>query len=769
MTTADGSVIEGAGTRAGGGGAGASSTLARRRPSLAALARRAWAALGEEVRAQAVRWMLWLPVAFGGGCAVYFGLKSEPAAWIGWGSGGVALAVAAMAWRTAARPAASIALALAAVGLLGFADAKLVTEQARAPVIPDGLGVAQVTGRVVDIAETAGGRLRLLLQPVAISGLAPAALPVRVRITLREPTDVEPGDGLTVHAILDPPPGPASPGGFDFARDAWFSRLGGVGLALSPPRPVSLPPMDWRLWAQVRLNTLRWRLASRLANNLGGGDAAGLAAAVTTSHQAWLSEADAQDLRNSGLAHMLAIAGLHTAAVTGFVYAAVRLLVAAWPWLALRVSGKKLAAGAGLVACVVYLALSGAHPPARRAAITASVAFLAMLCGRRPISMRSLAVAALAVLALQPISVVQPGFQMSFCATAALVAMAEAWPRRSGKIEAPWFIAWPQHAWDWAVAMAAVSLVAGLATAPFALQHFNRMATYGLFANLAADLVASLVLMPSVVVCAAGAAAGIPPGWMGAPQAVASVAAQAILAIAHLFATLPGAVRTLPSAPQPALVTAFVALVFACLWRGRLRWLAAPLSAAVLVWPRPPAPVAWVAEDGDNAAVVEDGRAVVLKPAVRGFASNAWTTRRGLLTPFDSQSEAELAFDCDRSACSPRDGVSPALGAWWSRRPAPADRLAALCQASDILVVRGPAPAPDLCPHALMLTQIDFQRGGSAEIYADPRGWRVAWAQTERGLRPWSLPPAMPERPIPSKRGTGPSATERPAISDSGG
>ena len=699
------------------------------------------------MQAQAARWVLWLPVAFGAGCAAYFGLKTEPAPWAAWAIGVAAIGTAGMARWAASRRAACIALAMTAVGLAGFADAKLATEQARAPVLPDGIGVAQVTGRVVDIAEAAGGRMRLLIQPVAISGLTPAELPARVRLTLRDPSDVEPGDGLTVHAILDPPPGPASPGGFDFARDAWFSRLGGVGLALSPPRPVALPPMDWRLWAQVRLNTLRWRLASRLAADLGGSDAAGLAAAVTTSHQAWLSEADAQDLRDAGLAHMLAIAGLHTAAVTGFVYAAVRLLVAAWPWLALRVSGKKLAAGAGLVACGVYLALSGAHPPARRAAITASVAFLAMLCGRRPISMRSLAIAALAVLALQPISVVQPGFQMSFCATAALVAMAEAWPRRPGRIEAPWFIAWPQHVWDWTVAMVAVSLVAGLATAPFALQHFNRMATYGLFANFAADLVASLVLMPSLVVCAAAAAAGLPSGWMAAPQAVAVTAARAILAIAHLFATLPGAVRTLPSAPQPALVTAFLALVFACLWRGRLRWVAAPLSAAVLVWPRAAPPVAWIAADGNNAAVVEDGRAVVLKPAVRAFASNAWATRRGLLTPFDPQSEAELAFDCDRSACSPRYGVSPALGAWWSRRAAPPDRLAGLCQASDILVVRGPAPARDICPHALVLNRADFLRGGSAEIFADPAGWRVAWAQTERGLRPWSEPAASPTPP----------------------
>ena len=723
-----------------------------------------------ECQGQALRWTLWTPVAFGVGCAAYFALKIEPAGWLGWAAATAALGSAIAARRLAGRRALAIACALAAMMLAGFADAKLATELARAPVISPRLHVAELSGWVVDIGEASGGRLRLLIRPYAIEGLRTAELPARVRLTLREEADVEPGDAVKLHALLDPPPGPASPGGFDFARDAWFSRLGGVGLALGPPRFVRLPAMGPGLRLQTGLNALRWRLAERLAYALGGGPAAGLAAAVTTSHQAWLSSADAQDLRDAGLAHMLAIAGLHTAAVTGFVYAALRLLVAAWPWLALRVSGKKLAAAGGLVACAVYLALSGAHPPARRAAITASVAFLAMLTGRRAISMRSLAAAALAVLALQPVSVTQPGFQMSFCATAALVAMAEVWPRRRERIAAPWFIAGPQHARDWGLAMAAVSLVAGLATAPFALQHFNRMATYGLFANFAADLVASLILMPALVVCGIGAAAGLPAPLMAGPLAIAGGAANAILAIAHVFASLPGAVRTLPSAPQPALVVAFLGIVFACLWRGRLRWMAVPLSAAVLIWPRPAPPVGWIAADGNNAAVVADGRAVVLKPEVRTFASDAWATRRGLQLPFDPQAETELAFDCDRSACLPRSSVSPALGAWWSRRPIPADRLQSLCAASDILILRGVAEAPADCAAPLILTDQTFSRSGAAEIFAAPGGWRLTWAQGVRGDRPWSrvVPPVELVKSGRSKQPPEANLGDS-ALSDSGG
>ena len=706
------------------------------------------ALLGQAV-AQLARWVLWTPVAFGIGAAVYFALKQEPLALAAIISALVGLALAAAPWALGWRLSRAAPLTLLAMVLFGFADGSLSTRMAQAPVVPEDIGVVEVRGWVVDVASASRERTRLLIAPQAISGLAPAALPARVRLTLREPSAVQPGETIEVRAILDPPPGPASPGGYDFARDAWFARLGGVGLALGELRAAELPRPGLGLRLEMGLNALRWRLSAQLAGDLAqvagdssseGGGAPGLAAAVATSHQSWLSEAETDDLRNSGLAHMLAIAGLHTAAVTGFVFAAIRLLVAAWPWLALRVSGKKLAAAGALVATLVYLALSGAHPPARRAAITAGVAFIAILCDRRAVSMRSLALAALVILALQPLAVVEPGFEMSFCATASLVAMAELWPRHGRTIQAPWFIAWPQRAWDWAVAMAAVSLIAGLATAPFALQHFNRMASYGLFANFAADLIASLVLMPSLVASAVGEAMGLPLSWLTPALATASWAANAILAIAHLFATLPGAVQTWPSAPEAALLTAFLGIVFACLWRGWLRWLAAPLACAVLLWPRPEPPVGWIAADGNNAALAVDGRVVVLKPKVRAFASQAWATRRGFSLPFDPEAEAGLAYACDRSGCLPLAETRPALGAWWSKKVLPTpERLEALCRASDILVLRAAVTPSPACGQTLVLTPADFARGGSAEIFARPGGgWRLDWAATTRGHRPWS-------------------------------
>jgi competence protein ComEC len=717
-------------------------------------------ALASELAAQYQRWSLWAPVAFGGGAAAYFALKVEPAPTLP--------AVLALALGGAASAAGlwgrsrslTVGLVLAAFAAAGFADGKLATELTRAPVVPADIGVTQVEGWVVDVASPSKGRSRVLLAPTRVGELGARDLPARIRLTLQD--GVAPAPGFAIHAvaILNPPPGPASPGAYDFARDAWFDRVGGVGLALSPPRDVDLPPPDGLLRLEMGLNAFRWRLAERLAGDLqsvAGGAGAGLAATVATSHENWLSPDDADDLRNSGLAHMLAIAGLHTAAVTGFVFAFIRLAVAAWPWLALRVSGKKLAAAGGLVAAAAYLAISGAHPPARRAAITASVAFIAILLDRRAISLRSLAIAALVILALQPVAVVEPGFQMSFCATAALVAMAEVWPRRGGRIDAPWFIAWPQHAKDWIVALFMVSLVAGAATSPFAIQHFNRMAAYGLPANLFADFIASALLMPALVVSVIGETLGVDPIILSPFLAVAGWSGQAILAIAHTFATAPGASQSIPSAPGAALPIAFIGIVAACLWKGRLRWVAAPLGLAVLVWPRPAPPVGWIAADGDNAAIAMDGRAIVLKPRVRQFASEAWAARRGLILPFAPDAEAELAFDCDRSRCTPREGVTPALGAWWSKRPPKPDTLEALCRASDILVMRAKVDQPGACSRTLVLGPDAFAQGGAAEILDAPGGGlTVRWSQPVRGERPWTGPP--PTGSVPTVQSLAPQA-----------
>lgn len=235
--------------------------------------------------------------------------------------------------------------------------------------------------------------------------------------------------------ILNPPPPPASPGSYDFARDAFFENVGAVGLALRAPSVIIADgPAPRHLRLTIQVNLARWGLTNRIVQTMGP-ETGGLAAAMTTGHEAYIPREWVGNQRAAGLAHIISISGLHMAIVGGFAFATARLLVAALPWLALRVSGKKLAALFGMTAVLGYLVLSGAPPPAERSAITATVAFAAILVDRQAISLHALAVAAMAVMLLQPEAVTEPGFQMSFAATAALVALAVIWPRPVREID----------------------------------------------------------------------------------------------------------------------------------------------------------------------------------------------------------------------------------------------------------------------------------------------------------------------------------------------
>lgn len=692
---------------------------------------RGW--LADQIEAQADRWTLWTPVAFGCGCALYFALAREPQAWVAWALlpvvAGLLVGLRWSVWR-----ATTMALALSACAMAGFAVAKLRTEAIKAPVAQAGARPQSIEAWVVDIAQPGESGQRLLLAPIRVGDWPAEETPVRSRVTLRpEMALPKPGDAVRLLAIVNPPPPPASPGSYDFARDAYFESVGAVGLALREPELATAgAKAPWRLRLTMAVNAARWSLTEKIVAALGP-ETGGLAAAMTTGHEAFIPREQVENLRAAGLAHIVSISGLHMAIVGGFAFAAARLGVAAWPWLALRAPGKKIAAVVGLAAVGGYLVLSGAPPPAERAAITASVAFAAILVDRQAISLHALALAAMGVMLLQPEAVTEPGFQMSFAATAALVALAEIWPRPVKEIEVPWPIRLVQGVVTWTLASIAVSFVAGLATGPFAIQHFNRVSTWGLFANLAVAPISSFLMMPGLAL----GAALTPFGLGQAPLEVAGWSIALMNRIAAWAAGAPMAQLVVPSAPDWVLPASFLGLLFVCLWKGALRWAGLPLALAILWAPRPPAPAVWISADGAAVAVREGRDAVLLRPDVKLFGAELWSRRRGL-TPLISEAERDKRFACDAWSCAPAPGAPVKLAAAWNlKRPLKPGRLEALCAGADVVVLRN-AFRPETCAAPLVLTGLDFARGGSAELYRAGSGWRIVWAQDQRGRRPWT-------------------------------
>jgi competence protein ComEC len=678
------------------------------------------------VTAQATHWRLWAPVAFGFGAAGYLALKFEPPLFACLVLALIPATVAGIVARTRPGQLLGLALGLAALAAAGALAGKIRTEQVRAPIVPDFSGPVLVEGHVVDVVSPGARGGRLLMAPTRIEGLDTADLPFRIRVTVPRDSVIGPGLAIRMRAGLGPPPPPASPGAYDFARDAWFDRVGGVGFAVTSPEVVTLTPPPLSLALLMDLNVLRWSLARRIVLRMGE-QTGGIAAAMVTGHEAWITPAQTEAMRASGLAHILSISGLHMAIVGGFVFAAARLVIAGLPWLALRIDGKKMAALFGLGAIWLYLAISGAPSPAIRAAVTATVAFLAILVDRRAISLDALAVAAMILLILSPEAATEPGFQMSFAATAALVALAESLPQAVREIQAPWWIRLPQAAGVWLLASIAMSLVAGLATGPFAMHHFNRVASYGLIANLLVAPLSSFIMMPALAI----GAALEPVGWGGPFLAAAGWSIDLMTDIAVRTGQTPGSLVTVASGPDWTLPVAFLGILILCLWRGRLRWVGLPLALAVAVWPKPASPDIWISSDGAAVAVRQAQKSIPARPETRRFALEVWSRRRGL--QIDDLGGGRI-FDCNRRRCLPvGDG---AIATWNQSRPPTAEGLADLCRAS-VIILRSPGPSP--CPGRFSLDADDFRTGGSAELYRQADGWRVVWAQPQRGRRPWTL------------------------------
>ncbi|WOB77725.1 ComEC/Rec2 family competence protein [Brevundimonas nasdae] len=692
---------------------------------------RAW--LHAEVAAQTLRWRLWAPVAFGAGGGVYFALRAEPVLWPLVLGAALTFGLWVVARRRGWSRRLTWLLLMVACVSGGLAAAKVRTEAVAAPIAPVLSEPTVIEAWVVDVDSPGQRGARVVIAPVWIRGLTPEQTPVRLRATVRGHPP-RPSEAIRLFAILNPPPAPASPGAYDFGRNAFFQGLGGVAFALGDTRTADLAPPPWRLRLEMAINSARFALAERIVARLGD-RTGGIAAAMTTSHETWISQEDMDVMRDSGLAHILSVSGLHMAIVGGFVFFAVRLGVAAWPRLALRVHGKKVAALAGLTAVGVYLVVSGAPPPAERAAITASIAFLAILLDRQAVTMHGLAVAAFIVLAIQPEAIVTPGFQMSFAATAALVALVEAWPKRPREISAPWPILAVQRLGGWLTAAVAASVVAGLATGPFAMQHFNRTAMYGLLANLGTSPVADFILMPALALGAA-----LEPLGLGGPfLAVAGWGVDLMLAIGAWTAGLPGAVKTIASAPNYVLPIAFLGVLFVCLWQGRLRWLGLPFAAAVLIWPRAPTPDLWIGDGGTNAAFHHDQAAVVVRPGVREFAVDLWSRRRGLTVT----DRSETGWVCDRFSCRPDTHEAGPVAIWWGRKSPSSDQMEALCRAAPVVSVRAVVISiPSACQDRLVLDGVDFARGGAVELWRDssgePNRWRAVWTADVRGDRPWA-------------------------------
>ncbi|MEM9706407.1 MAG: ComEC/Rec2 family competence protein [Pseudomonadota bacterium] len=618
------------------------------------------------------------------------------------------------------------------IGTLGFCDAIRRTGQVAAPVLSEDVRPRTLSGRIISLESRQVGR-RLLISVDRIDGFEKNETPARVRLTWRgKGGDFVAGDRVRLRAGLRPPPGPAAPHAFDFSRYLYFQKIGAVGYVVATPQILQADEEGWRARSSARVDRLRQRVAARIKEKAPG-DGGAILAAITTGKRGAISDTADAALRDAGLAHLLAISGLHMGLVTTLVFLVVRAALALVEPVALFAPTKKIAAGVALLAGIAYLILSGGGWSAQRAFIMTSIMLAAILADRRALSLRNVAIAALFILTVTPEALLHPGFQMSFAAVTALVAAFET--------------RWAQERWTKIISirgriagyvggLAATDLIASSATAPFAAFHFHRTAIYSLPANIAAGPIMGFWIMPGVIL----GALLLPFGLDGPAWRFSAAGVELVLNIANATASQRGAVAMTARIPNSAMVILTfggLILVLTPTARRLLALIALPIAAALSVSIQ--SPVVFISREGENAAVIvrspENGasvNAVVARKA--SFDLDVWRELVGA-GELNVRSSSGAFDACDRLGCVATFENGQTIA--FSIKP---ESLPTDCQRADLIVALYTIPREALDPCGVkVIDRRETRRSGAHALYLSDDYFRIETVQSVRGERPWSL------------------------------
>lgn len=680
---------------------------------------REWA----KAEAGAGRVFPWVPIAFGCGIALYFAADHEPVLWVV-AATALALALGAVLLRRSRWFAPAIMIAAVAAG---FAMATWKTARIAHNVLAKPLYSVSLSGFVEtrDIRERTD---RFVLRVTAMEAQGSDVKLERVRLSVRKGTAPDVGSFVQLKARLMPPLAPLRPGSYDFSRDMFFQGIGASGFVMGAIT-ASVPPDvgGLRLRYAAVMQGLRDAIDARIRAMLDGDNRA-IATALLTGRRDAITTPVNDAMFVSGLGHVLSISGYHMAVVAGVVFFAVRALLALIPGLAAGFAIKKWSAAAALVASAFYLLLSGAEVATQRSFFMTAVVLIAVMVDRRAITFRTLAVAALIVLAVAPEALVHPSFQMSFAATLGLVALVQ--------IGMPNLFAAPDHSTTARIALWGgreiamlfmASMIAGLATTPYAAFHFHRVTPYGVLANLGAMPVVSALVMPAGLLGLLAA----PFGLDGVFWWLMGIGIDWMVAVSRWVAALPGAIGHIAAFGTAPLIAASLGLILMGLLRTPLRWSGAFVLMAATVWGLSVRqPDILIAGDGQSVAVRgRDGQLHLMRTNKDNFLIKEWLAADA--DPRDAASASlSNGVSCDESGC-----VTPLSD---GRMIAQALRIDALnddCSRAALVVTSRPAP-PDC--GAMVVDRPRLARQGALALTQRGDGFAIAAVKARGANRPWS-------------------------------
>ena len=652
---------------------------------------------------------LWSPVAMGAGIVSYFnGVGDIPfETYVASGFFLIlALSKSVQSYAKTGRNMWLIAMLLSiamSLFVVGHGAAQYRTYSLQTPLLDRDIPPAVIEGTIEKLVVLDGGTAkRVILDDVSTHDHDDVTIDrVRLKTYHFKGDDWQNGDRVQVRAKLLPPSGPVIPDGFDFRFKAYYDGLSAVGYTMGDAQKVAFSNAK-----TDHVQHFRDSIGSRLYDVMDP-RYAGIAQALLTGERSGISDDDTESLRASGLAHLLAISGLHIGLVAGCVFFFVRYGLVLVPGLALRRPIKKYAAICAIIIAFGYMVLAGATVPTVRAFIMTSLVLLAIILDRSALNMRLVAFAAMIVMIITPEAVLGPSFVLSFAAVAGLIAFYQGAGRQ-------WLMNARSHQPLWrpvyyVAGIIATTVVATLATAPFSVMFFNRFAVYSVIANVGAMPLMAFLVMPFGLI----STLLIPFNLDHYVWWVMEWGLINIVNIATQVASYDQANLYLPSFGYFGMTLICVGFLWLILWQGYWRWIGVLSIIIAFIIPHYDVPPRILISDKMETILIVDKNVDNLYKIGRmnRYTKSNWLGFLGVSPAVDIPSweggdkSKSGHYKCDDMACfltKNDQKIGIALNPI---------SMGSVCQNSDFVIAKIPIE-DDLCREKMIIDRFDIWRNG---------------------------------------------------------
>ncbi|HCU06186.1 MAG TPA: hypothetical protein DIC42_01190 [Holosporales bacterium] len=558
------------------------------------------------------RLILWIPVCMMIGIIGYFNLKEEPTILMVYlplliSAGLFFYTVKIMSLRV-------IATALFFISL-GFLTIYTKTHYINTTLLSKKLKKVEIKGTVIESDYVPHQKLHKIT--IDLDANSPDNLK-KIKINYSDSNTLIPqiGDSITGIASLFPYGDPVSAYGYDFRKNAYYKGIGASG------RLYEIT--DLKKSEKTGLQRMRTNLSNHFRQQVRG-EVAEIAIALITGQRQGITNETRNAFADSGLAHILAISGLHISLVAGLLFLILRRSLSFIPIITRQYNVKKFTCFATILATFFYVALSGFGYPAIRAFYMTMFACLAIAMDKHPFNMRSLSLAAFLILLVFPESATSVSFQLSFAAVLGLIAFYEKPWMHMKNLNINKGISGKIALYIFGICM--TTIIATLATTPISLYYFNKITLNSVFANLLAIPLTGFIIMPASMLCVLSYFT-IDIQW---PYYILEQGIKALIQCAQTVSTWKGSHISFHQPPEVYLCLFGFGFLWLCLFQTRLRFFGLIIISASLLTliPKNHLPDIYMADQGAVIAFKKDD-IFYISGKQGGFFYDQWKEEAGV-------------------------------------------------------------------------------------------------------------------------------------------